>query len=390
MIFDPTVKLKLTRDAVIELHASFLESNLLFQVRALPNPAYNASTLDRMQHAHPLTIHLSPTSTANVIVSTLTPPQPSTVPFAKIASDGEVIVAPKIRPSQMYRDRVANRSVASGSSMGARSKGAGRRRGQPEAAAPKAIFIRAVDQRVVPHLFDEDEIKNPFDEPLTVWADRDVFRHNGLKRSDLVSVSCVKPSGLQPSVDAQQVQKLATVEESGAGVPTKTVIARLLEWNDCPDTQHVALSPMLSCTLSIEAAVGEVVRLSPAPPRSSRSTVGGLKLYPFTSSSDSGNGLRITSQGHPSRQGVIERMRAAFDSKAQVLLHSFITDGQLLPPLSDADWDGGIIRFKSMSSDSDHASEHPRWCTGAELKNDISVQQEIPSPISVDEFSSLQ
>ncbi|KAI7516557.1 hypothetical protein KC343_g23273, partial [Hortaea werneckii] len=50
---------------IIELHAHFLEMNFLSQVRALPNPAAG--------NAHPITLHLTPTSTANVIVTGLTP-----------------------------------------------------------------------------------------------------------------------------------------------------------------------------------------------------------------------------------------------------------------------------------------------------------------------------
>ncbi|KAI5307673.1 Peroxisome biosynthesis protein pex1 [Ascosphaera atra] len=79
---------------VIELHATFLEINFLSQIRALPNPAYSPPSGTKTHH--PLTLHLSPTSTANITVTGLTPAPPSKVPFAKVGPEAEVIVAPKI------------------------------------------------------------------------------------------------------------------------------------------------------------------------------------------------------------------------------------------------------------------------------------------------------
>ncbi len=58
---------------IIELHATFLELNLQHQVRALPNPLYSA-TPGLPPSPHPLTLHLSPTSTANIRVVSIEPP----------------------------------------------------------------------------------------------------------------------------------------------------------------------------------------------------------------------------------------------------------------------------------------------------------------------------
>ncbi|ROV97226.1 hypothetical protein VSDG_04735 [Cytospora chrysosperma] len=84
---------------IIELHATFLELNLLSQIRALPNPAYSPAS-GISSSPHPLTLHLSPTSTANIKILSLEPAQPSDTPFAKIAPDAEVIVAPKRKPQR--------------------------------------------------------------------------------------------------------------------------------------------------------------------------------------------------------------------------------------------------------------------------------------------------
>src|SRR5436305_144034 len=98
---------------IIELHATFLELNLLSQVRSLPNPAYSPTASVQAEYSHPLTLHLSPTSTANIIVTSVLPPIPNTSPFTKIAPDAEVIVAPKVRPKSGRGVRGDARSVAS-------------------------------------------------------------------------------------------------------------------------------------------------------------------------------------------------------------------------------------------------------------------------------------
>jgi peroxin-1 len=57
---------------MIELHAQFLELNFLSQIRALPNP--------QSQAPHPLTLHLSPTTTANITVTSIAPvPMPKSL-----------------------------------------------------------------------------------------------------------------------------------------------------------------------------------------------------------------------------------------------------------------------------------------------------------------------
>ncbi|KAK4913754.1 hypothetical protein LTR28_013734, partial [Elasticomyces elasticus] len=103
---------------IIELHARFLEMNFLSQVRALPNPAYASSG-----PSHPLTLHLTPTSTANIAVTSLLPAPPASQPFVKISPDAEVIVAPKTRQTASRSSARDTRSVASTSrkSVGGRS-----------------------------------------------------------------------------------------------------------------------------------------------------------------------------------------------------------------------------------------------------------------------------
>ncbi|EFX00003.1 peroxisome biosynthesis protein, pas1 [Grosmannia clavigera kw1407] len=140
---------------MVELHATFLEINLMNQIRALPNPA--ATTAANTNH--PLTLHLSPTSTANVKVLSLEPPLPPDVLFAKVAPDAEVIVAPKTRPKPSRSGR-ENRSVTSTSKRSGTSTARGR--SAREERKP-ALFLRAVDQpatRIVVQLWPWDDPPN--------------------------------------------------------------------------------------------------------------------------------------------------------------------------------------------------------------------------------------
>jgi len=99
---------------IIELHATFLELNLVSQIRALPNPAYAGG-------GHPLTLHLSPTSTANIVITKLEPAMSENERFAKLSPDAEVIVAPKTRAKPARSSARENRSVSSRKSAGGRS-----------------------------------------------------------------------------------------------------------------------------------------------------------------------------------------------------------------------------------------------------------------------------
>lgn len=123
---------------IIELHATFLELNLLSQIRALPNPAYTALP-GQPPSTHPLTLHLSPTSTANIKILSLEPAPSADVPFVKIAPDAEVIVAPKTRskPSKSTRE---DRSVGSTSRRSAKSSASTVRRKSAREEKKPSLF----------------------------------------------------------------------------------------------------------------------------------------------------------------------------------------------------------------------------------------------------------
>ena len=373
-------------ETVIELHASFLESNLLFQVRALPNPSFIATPSVQVQHSHPLTIHLSPTSTANVLITSLTPPQASSVPFARIAPDGEVIVAPKARSRPGNQERTTSRSIASRRSGGAKSGVGARHRGGKESSVLRSVFLRPLSVNLCEDLFDDDDDNLPRSQrTLTLWVDRDVLHSKTLKGSEYVSVSIVNPPTIQVPLDAQQQQRLKSVENSESGRPAPKIIAKLAEWNDAPDIHHAALSSALCSVLSADGVVGGAVKLSAAPPRSPKSEIADVKIYPFLSHGENAKTLRLGGHAGPDRSDLLGQTRSlyrAFQKDNEALLNGPVTNGQLIPPNPEVGWPGAIIRFKTRES---AARKGPEWCNGSDIDSNNAMQQSIPSPL---EFES--
>ena len=379
--------------AVIELHASFLESNLLFQVRALPNPSFTVSPSSQAQQAHPLTIHLSPTSTANVIISSLTPPQSSSTPFAKISPDGEVIVAPKTRSRLSYNDRFTSRSIASTGrrSAGGRSgMGGTRQRSHRGSTGPNAIFLRGVGRSLCAHMFHEDENDQDHDRNLRVWVDRDVVAKKALRGLEYVCVSVVKPGGIELLLDPQQQQKSKDVEASESGKPASKIVAKLLVWEDAPDPRHVALSSALCSALNGEGIVGGLVRIEAAPPPIPGSGIETLKIFPVVENVGEVEGIRFGGQSKAGREVAAEKIRAYYasiDQNEACMLDGPLTNGLVLPKVpqdsKSQDWEGGLLRLEVPSHDGKDSTKVPiKWCIGSEIKSAIQVQQEIPNPFS--------
>ncbi|KAJ5105571.1 hypothetical protein NUU61_002918, partial [Penicillium alfredii] len=375
---------------IIELHATFLELNLLSQIRALPNPTYNEA---QTEHMHPLALHLSPTSTANIIVTSLTPAPPTASPFAKIASDAEVIVAPKVRSKAGKGSRADSRSAAGSSrrSAGGRSTSSTVRpkSSRSDWSTRGALYLRGLDRQAASQWFD-DEMEEDVNESLRVWVDPDLLATHELRGASWVCISIVQPSGLKPPPDPQQqIAQSEQQKSSDAGSPATKLVAKLLPWEDAPDSRHVAMSTLLCTALGTENMVGGIVRVEAAPPQLHRSAVKTLKLYPFMAdASKKKDGLKFGADTAASRDALAERLRLIYGSTGSDigLFSGPLTDGMVLPKSENhpsvSSFDGAIIRFDPpLKGGPDEVKPMFGWLLGSEAKLNLDVQAEIPRPL---------
>ncbi|PGG96525.1 peroxin-1 [Blastomyces parvus] len=376
---------------IIELHATFLELNLLSQIRALPNPAYSGNTTGQLPHFHPLTLHLSPTSTANITITSLTPPAPTTSPFAKIAPDAEVIVAPKVRPKSNRHSRSENRSTTSAGrkSLSGRSSGSTVRpkSSHTDSASRGAVYLRGVDRRLAQDWFD-DEPDMQKNEGFRIWVDRGILSKNELRGTVWACVSIVTPAGLLPPVDPQQQQQQKDLESSDAGKPSKKIVARVLPWDESPDCQHVAISSNLCSALGSDGMVGGIVRVEAAPPQIQQSSLKSIKIFPFTfESSKKKDGLKFGGDSSAYRDALSERIKLLYGSLGSDsgILAGPLTDGMVLPKSANQtttfDFEGGIVRFDPpLNPQSEAGRSAFGWLLGSECRVNLDIQPEIPKP----------
>ncbi|KAB8302066.1 hypothetical protein EYC80_005517 [Monilinia laxa] len=377
---------------IIELHATFLELNFINQIRALPNPSFTSPN-GPSAPPHPLTLHLSPTSTANIIVTSLLPAPPSNVAFTKLAPDAEVIVAPKTR-SRPPRSSGENRSVSSRKSVGGRSVSSTVRRKSGKSEEPRpAMYFRGLDRAICGEWFEEE--KDIDDGGLKVWVDGDLLHSKSLKGITWVCVRVIKPESLQEPIDPQRQQQ--ENETTGvAGKPASKVVARLVAWDDPPDGNHVALSSSLCASMGCENMVGGVVRLEPAPLQaskptfspSSKSGIPHIKIFPYSSGAGKASeGLKFGGESKAEREEAAKSITKMYSKNGSNngILEGPLTDGLVLgKPLNSeypSSWEGGMLRLEQAQQES--GKQLSNWFLGSERKFNLEVQAAIPRPIAL-------
>lgn len=396
--FDPplvhTVNIEpLTPDdwEMIELHGTFLEDNLLFQIRAVPNPVHAIESRAPARYMHPLTLHLSPTSTANIKVLSIEPALPANAPFAKIAPDAEVIVAPKTRQKQ--RSSKDDKSVGSASRRSGKSSTTTTRRKSAREEKKPVFFFRGIDRNNCEDWFDGE----PPVEALSVWIDRDLLSAGDLKGVKWVSVTVVRPAGLQQPLDsANQPQ-----EPDPAAKATTKIVAAVLPWDEPPDGQSTALSSSLCAALGCEGMVGGVVKIEPAPvPTSRRSTdkdtVQKLKIYPFQSlkPTTQPSGLKFGGQSKAEKEEAANQVKHIYGPNGNGLLLGPLTDGQVLGVhhglKCPRGWEGAVVRFEPSPAPPGQGKKPVNWILGADWKLPIVVEPPVPVPSWLTEFEADQ
>ena len=362
---------------IIELHATFLELNLQSQIRALPNPAYAPSEGVRAP-PHTLTLHLSPTSTANIKVVSLDPSPPLDVAFAKLSPNAEVIVAPKTRPKSPYSSG-DHRSVAS-TSKSRRSGASTVRRRSAREEKKHVLFLRGVDRSALSDWFDDEA---PVQE-LAVWVDRDLTISDGFKGVDYAVVDVMKPGGLQKPQPEDGTAPATTPTSSKA-------IAHLRPWDDPPNGQTAALSSALCAALGASGMVGGVVKIQPAPLQLPSGAVQQVKVFPFATASQNQEGLKFGGESKAEKEESAKQLRHIYSASAggsPGLLQGPLTDGAVLGLFdglgAPSGWEGGMIKFV-YSPDSgvqDASKDSVHWLLGLDRKISIEFQPPVPRPAS--------
>lgn len=363
---------------IIELHATFLELNMLQQIRALPNPLYVAGQ-GQPTSAHPLTLHLSPTSTANAKVLSLEPAPAADVPFVKIAPDAEVIVAPKTRAKTSKNSR-ESRSVGGTSRRSGKSSASTVRKRSLREEKKTTLFLRGIERKLCDEWFDDAALP----QDLSVWVDRDLLLSKDLRGVNYASVNIVKPAGLQPPIDPQKQQQdaAATVESVKA---TEKLIVHLRPWDDPPDSQTVALSSTLCASLGCSGIVGGVVKIEPAPQAVSRSTIQQLNVYPFQiNGTKLSEGLRFGGESKAEKEEAAKMITRIYsEGNNKGLFSGPLTDGMILPSGTEFDaplgWEGGIIKLEPPTI-STSSKEPLNWVLGSEKQAPLDVLAPIPKP----------
>ena len=344
---------------------------------------------------HPLTLHLSPTSTANIIITSLTPPLSSSTTFAKLAPDAEVIVAPKTRPRLSRDQRTESRSNASAGqrSIGGRSAlGPNRRRLQREEALPKRVaFLRSIGRSLCTEWFDNDD-QNAMDDGYKIWIGHDSLASQGFLGLDCVCVSLFEPASLQAPSDPQQQQKIRDQESGDAGKHATKIVAKLESWLHTPDSRQAAISSGLSAALGLESLVGGILRIDIPPIQTARSAVHRLHVYPFLQSgSYQMEGFRFGGETKASKESAAERIKMIIGgpgANTTGILNGPLTDGVVLPSSipasSSVAWNGGILRFDPPISAVESEKSGPRWLMGSQgVGIDIDVRQEVMNPFDL-------
>ncbi|KAL7275383.1 Peroxisome biosynthesis protein pex1 [Rhizina undulata] len=386
---------------IIELHASFLELNLLSQVRCV-------------SPAHPISVYLSPTSTASIKLTKVEPESALSAPngFAKISPDAEIIVAPKTR---QRRQSKGTKSVASTHKTSSKRKTEGAASGD----ARSALFLRGVPLPVELHMpkaddeeeEDEDEEMQSGGRGFSVYLDPILISTSRrLRGVSNVVVSVVRPPGLAPPQDpsqaAQQQQQQQEEKDKKDAVPevvlASKVVATIRPWDSAPDGHHVALSKLLASALNLGVPdVGAMIRIEPATQQIPQKSLVKVKIHPFQGSEKEtglkwgGGTKRLEDMAITRIQEVLGTHRQRNGTKAMIeedktsispgegILEGALTDGLLLPAIKDSPISsGGILRIEIASGEGSETAPALKWFLAMDKKFPIEISTPVPKPVA--------
>lgn len=396
---------------IIELHANFLELNLISQIRCV-------------SPAHPISVYLSPTSTASIRLTKVEPESALSSPngFAKISPDAEIIVAPKTRQRRTSRGAKSATSTVR-TSVRKKIEGA--------AASSNALFLRGVAlpaKRYMPRAADNEEDEDEVDlenederevaeggKALCVYLDPTMlFSSRQLRGVTHVVVSVVKPPGLAPPMDPSQLQQQADDKDRKDKkdsppevVPATKIIATIKHWPSAPDGAHIALSRLLSAALHLSPGqVGDMIRIEPAPQQVQQKNLSKIKVFPFQGVEKEvglkwgGGTKRLEDMAVQRLQEVLGPRRQRNGTKAMIeedkstispaehILDGALTENLILPPVKDSPIsNGGIMRIEVSSTDGADGATALKWILAADKRLPIELGTPVPKPPAPKETS---
>ena len=386
----------LTLLAVIELHATFLEFNFVNQIRALPNASYQRSDARSSPSGHPLTLHLTPTATANILVSSILPPLSSSTPFAKLSPEAEVIVAPKVRPHLPIEARPGSWSGASASQRSTESRStSSRQRANGAPGNPrKPVLLRGIDANVCASWMLHGTEMDPH--TLSICLDSDLLVGNTFAGVNHVCVSLVQAAATQIPIDAPNLQKLRDLENGEAGRAAGKVVATIHPWHEAPDSDQALLSSMLCQVLGVQTMSGGLVKVEPAPPPLAASGIRNFQIFPFLPrSTRAPDTVQFGGSSRSAREAaaaMIKTMYGAKNTRESNLFNGPLTDGMVLPKPSSAEewssWEGGQLMIDS-SSRTEGGRHNIRWVDCRDVNMSVEIRSEISNPLELQKSSQL-
>ncbi|KAI5285412.1 Peroxisome biosynthesis protein pex1 [Ascosphaera aggregata] len=225
--------------------------------------------------------------------------------------------------------------------------------------------------------------------------DRQALARPELQGATYAAVSLVRPASIYPMLDPQQVQQQKERENADAGKLSKKIVAKIYPWDDGPGPDHSALSSLLCTALESEDLVGGILRIEAAPSQLPRTSVKGIKIYPFSADTSKTKSKDSTIKfgnvdGNSANHLSVERIRLLYGTPGSDLgfFSGPLTDGMLLPKLHDPtkpiNFSGGLIRFDPPLSKNPEAIDPSfGWLSGSETKLKLVMQPEIVRPQDV-------
>lgn len=259
----------------------------------------------------------------------------------------------------------------------------------------QSVYLRPVDKDFCSEYFESDNQEDALS--LAAWVDRDVLCTKAFRGDEWICVSIVRPAGLDKPLDPQQQQKQKDLESTEAGKPAVKVVARVLEWHDAPDAEHIAMSSALCSALGVKGVAGGLARVEPTPPPIPRNAIQGINIFPFQiNEQQQSAGLRFGGDQVARDKATIARFNSLFDDADGGFLKGPLTDGLILPTSKSltetVGWWGGLVRFDMLREAATSGADRQAlaWIYGSDMKAKLQFKQTIRNPLESSGLSSLQ